>query len=154
MALNQAALDKATQLIKAFEGFRAHAYLDGGGVPTIGWGFTGPNVHLGQIISEADAEQQLQDKIQFFARAVSNMLVHNVTTTNQFAALIDFGYNLGIAALSGSTLLRFHNTNKQLLAAEQFLRWNHDNGIVVAGLTRRREAEKAIYLVPSDNMDT
>lgn len=42
--------------IQANESFRPKAYLDTGSVPTIGWGHTGPEVHLGLVWTQDQAD--------------------------------------------------------------------------------------------------
>ncbi|EBY2991617.1 lysozyme, partial [Salmonella enterica subsp. enterica serovar Typhimurium] len=48
--------------------------------------------------------------------------------------------------LSSSTLLRKLNSGDYAGAADEFLRWNKAGGKVLNGLTRRREAERALFL--------
>lgn len=67
-------------------------------------------------------------------------------TQNQFDALVSFAFNCGIGALQSSTLLKTLNQKNYKGAADQFLRWNKAAGKVLPGLTRRREAERAIFL--------
>lgn len=64
----------------------------------------------------------------------------------QFDALVSFTYNLGARSLSTSTLLRKLNAGDYAGAADEFLRWNKAGGKVLTGLTRRREAERALFL--------
>ena len=42
------------------EGLRLEAYLDSGGVPTIGWGHTGPEVHEGLVWTREQAVEALK----------------------------------------------------------------------------------------------
>ena len=65
---------------------------------------------------------------------------------NQWDALMSFVYNLGSANLGPSTLLKLLNAGDYAGAAEQFLRWNKAGGQVLAGLTKRRAAERAMFL--------
>jgi hypothetical protein len=67
---------------------------------------------------------------------------------NQFDALVCFAYNVGLGALHGSTLLKKVNTGDFDGAADEFLKWNHAGGVVVPGLTRRRQAERSLFLQP------
>jgi len=64
----------------------------------------------------------------------------------QFDALVSFAFNCGEKALAGSTLLRLHLAGDHAGAAKQFARWNQGGGKVLAGLTKRRAAEAALYL--------
>lgn len=135
-------------LIQSFEGCELEAYLDVAHIPTIGWGHTGPEVKLGQTITQAEADRLFDVDTDRFEAAVDR-LTHGKATDNQFAALVSFAYNLGEGALGGSTLLRMHNSGDHAGAAGQFIRWNKAkvNGklVVVKGLTRRREAEAELY---------
>lgn len=137
--------EAATNMVKSFEGFRPNAYQDSKGVWTVGWGFIGDWVKPDTTITQDQAADMLADKLQYYGQAVQKLVDMDKTTDNQFAALIDFAYNLGVNALANSTLLKLHNLGCTMIAADQFLRWDHCNGQVLAGLTRRREAEKALY---------
>jgi lysozyme len=63
-------------------------------------------------------------------------------TQGVFDSLVDFCYNCGIGAFSGSTMLKLLNTGQNDEAANEFAKWSHASGVVVAGLLRRRLAEK------------
>jgi GH24 family phage-related lysozyme (muramidase) len=59
---------------------------------------------------------------------------------------VSFAFNVGAHALEESTLLILLNEGKAAEAGEQFERWNHADGKVVAGLTKRREAERELFI--------
>lgn len=65
---------------------------------------------------------------------------------NQFDALVSFAFNCGVGALQSSTLLKMLNQKNYNGAADQFLRWDKAGGKVLSGLTRRRQAERALFL--------
>jgi lysozyme len=66
---------------------------------------------------------------------------------NQFDALCSFAYNLGLGALHGSILLKKLNEGKDSAeVAAEFLKWDHVDGVQVAGLTKRRRAEQDLFL--------
>ncbi|MGK7893024.1 MAG: lysozyme [Xenococcus sp. (in: cyanobacteria)] len=145
--MNQAGL----HLIEEFEGLarkladgRITAYLDSVHVPTIGYGHT-KNVHLGLTITQQQAEEFLNQDLRVAEVGVQH-LVKVSLNDNQFAALVSFAFNLGTGALAHSTLLRDLNAGNYSAAADQFLRWNRAGGCVLAGLTRRREAERKLFL--------
>jgi lysozyme len=141
--LSQTGLD----LIKEFEGLRLKAYSDIGGVPTIGYGTTGPDIKLGMEVTKAEAEDLLRADVAAFERGVSN-LVKVAINQNEFDALVSFSYNVGLNALQTSTLLRLLNANAdRAVVASEFLRWNKVGTQVVEGLTRRRKAEQALFLL-------
>ena len=52
-------INEALELLKQFEGFREHTYLDGNGIPTIGYGFTDPELVKKGRISRAEADRRL-----------------------------------------------------------------------------------------------
>jgi lysozyme len=134
---------RGLDLIKQFEGCKLTAYVCPAGVLTIGYGSTGPHVKRGMTITEAGAENLLRDDLARFEAAVNR---HAPTTTqSQFDALTSFAFNCGIGALQSSTLLRKHNAGDYAGAQAQFARWNKGGGRVLAGLSRRRKAEAALY---------
>ena len=142
--------DKGLQLIKQFEGFRARPYLCPAGVPTIGYGATyypdGKKVTMrDKPVSEADATAMLRSMLVQYENGVERY-VQVPITQGQFDALVSFAYNLGLAALKGSTLLRLVNERNFVGAAAQFSRWNKASGKVLPGLTRRREAERKLFV--------
>lgn len=141
--------DKGISLIKQFEGLRLTAYQDSVGVWTIGYGWTQPvdgkPIRPGMTIKEETAERLLRTGLVGYESDVSK-LVKVKLTQGQFDALVSFAYNLGARALSTSTLLQKLNAGDYAGAADEFPRWNKAGGKVLAGLTRRREAERALFL--------
>lgn len=141
--------EKGIALIKQFEGCRLTSYQDSVGVWTIGYGWTRPvdgvPVRSGMAIKQEVAERLLKTGLVSYENDVSK-LVKVKLTQGQFDALVSFAYNLGARALSTSTLLKKLNAGDYRGAADEFLRWNKAGGKVLAGLTRRREAERALFL--------
>jgi lysozyme len=133
------------QLTERFEGCRLVAYQDQGGVWTVGYGHTGPDVYPGMVITQEQAQALLEQDIQ---RAVDtvNRLVSVPITQGEFDALVDFVFNLGAGAFMASTLLRDVEAQDWAAAAAQFSRWDHCGGQVVAGLLTRRLAERQEFL--------
>ncbi|WP_435952723.1 lysozyme [Dryocola sp. BD626] len=136
-------------LIKQFEGCRLTAYQDSVGVWTIGYGWTQPvdgrPVSKGMAITQQKANELLSEGVVQYENGVTS-LVSVPVNQNQFDALVDFAYNLGVNALKGSTLLRKLNASDYAGAANEFPKWNKAGGKELAGLTRRREAEKSLFL--------
>ncbi|ELE9731665.1 TPA: lysozyme [Enterobacter kobei] len=141
--------DKGIALIKQFEGCKLTAYQDSVGVWTIGYGWTqhvdGKPIRAGMTIKQETAERLLKTGLVSYESDVSR-LVKVGLTQGQFDALVSFTYNLGARSLSTSTLLRKLNVGDYAGAADEFLRWNKAGGKVLNGLTRRREAERALFL--------
>ncbi|MBW4233173.1 lysozyme [Enterobacter roggenkampii] len=141
--------DKGIALIKQFEGCRLTAYQDSVGVWTIGYGWTKPvdgkPIRAGMTIKQETAERLLKTGLVSYENEVSRLVKVDLTQ-GQFDALVSFTYNLGARSLSTSTLLRKLNAGDYAGAADEFLRWNKAGGKVLNGLTRRREAERALFL--------
>jgi len=139
-------------LTEQFEGCRLTAYQDVVGVWTIGYGHTGPDVSPGLTITQDKAAQLLQQDVASAAACV-NQAVSVALNQDEFDALVDFVFNVGRGAFQGSTMLRDLNSGDFADAAEQFDKWDHAGGKVVAGLLRRREAEQALF-EEGDNTET
>ncbi|MCK6950537.1 lysozyme [Enterobacter roggenkampii] len=141
--------DKGIALIKQFEGCKLTAYQDSVGIWTIGYGWTQPvdgkPIRAGMTIKQETAERLLKTGLVSYESDVSRLVKVGVTQ-GQFDALVSFTYNLGALSLSTSTLLRKLNAGDYAGAADEFLRWNKAGGKVLNGLTRRREAERALFL--------
>jgi lysozyme len=132
-------------LIKQFEGCKLKAYQDSVGIWTIGYGHTGADVKAGLVISQEKADALLQQDTERFVSG-TNKLLGKVIPQAQFDALVSFAYNVGLMALGKSTLLRKLRAGDILGAANEFPRWNKAGGRVLAGLTRRRAAERQLFL--------
>lgn len=139
---------KGLDLIKSFEGFAPRAYLCPAGVLTIGYGSTGSHVKRGMQITEVQALALLDQDLDRFENAVRQLAPK--ATQNQFDALVSFAFNCGVTNLKNSSLLAAHNKGDFSLAARNFAKWNKARvaGVLkpLAGLTRRRSAEAALYL--------
>ncbi|MEM5294257.1 lysozyme [Burkholderia sp. JPY481] len=135
-------------LTEQFEGFRDTAYQDEGGIWTIGYGHT-VAVHPGMVCTQEQAIDWLMDDVSAAENAV-NLLVKVGLTQDEFDALVDFTFNCGIGNFQRSTLLAKLNTNDIQGAIDEFEKWDQCDGKVVAGLLRRRNAERALFTLGAD----
>jgi lysozyme len=137
------------KLMHDFEGCRLQAYADPGsadGHPwTIGWGSTGPGIAKGVVWTQAQADDRFVSDLAKFAAKVRDVLGGAKTTQHQFDAMVSLAYNIGVGAFSKSTVLRKHRAGDYAGAQAAFAMWNKNDGAVMAGLTRRRAAEAALY---------
>jgi lysozyme len=88
----------ATAFVSRHEGLRLESYLDPAGVWTVGYGHTGPGVHAGLRITQAQADDYLRRDLALAAAklaAVVNAETVENLTDNQYAALLSFVFNLG-----------------------------------------------------------
>lgn len=131
------------RLTERFEGCKLTPYHDVGGVWTDGYGNT-IGVVPGFCISQETAEAELRRNTQTAVDAV-NRLVTVLITQNEFDALVDFVFNCGAGNFAKSTLLRDLNASNFAAAANEFQKWDMAAGQHVAGLRRRRLAEKSEF---------
>lgn len=142
---------KAYDIIRHFEASnscRLKAYLDTGGVPTIGWGTTaypnGKKVKIGDVCTKEQADEWLVHDVASSVKSINKLLKVKVSQS-MFDALVSFVYNLGAGKFTSSTLLKLINAAKFEEAASQFARWKFDNGQVQPGLVKRRAAEEKLF---------
>jgi len=141
----------AKNLIAGNEGLSLTAYQDSGGAWTIGYGHlirAGERYYpYGPVreITLQEANQLFDADTAVATRAVDTLVVVPLSD-NQREALISFVFNVGVGAFQSSTLLRVLNQGNFAQAAAEFLRWNKDDGVVVDGLTARRERERELFL--------
>lgn len=151
--------DAAVSLIEKLEGLELHAYRDSGGVLTIGYGHTGPEVWAGMVISQDKAKELLLQDLETSENEVIKVIgrgnsQQNLLTQNQYSALVIFIYNIGEGAFENSTLAAYLNKIPITSAVasnyviQQMKRWNKVKGVVVEGLINRREAEVELWNTP------
>lgn len=133
--------EKGLALIKQFEGCRLTAYKCPAGVWTIGWGHTG-GVKQGRTITQAEADKLLREDLKQFEAKVAKYSSYN-WNQNEFDALVSFAYNVG--SIDGLTA---KGTRKRSTIADKMLAYNKGGSKVLAGLTRRRKAERELFLTP------
>lgn len=140
----------AAGLVKQLESCRLKGYADTGGVPTIGYGHTGPNIMVGEQISQASANTFLDSDLRVAERRLRSVLSKDAMGAlkdHQLAALLSFVFNLG--ANSGWTIWKVINAGNLDAVPEQLRRFNKGrvNGklVTIKGLANRREAEIAFW---------
>ena len=143
---------QGTELIKYFEGCKLATYICQGGKQTIGYGHTGPDVHVGMTITQAQAADLFTKDIAHFEAGVNSLLKRSATQ-GQFDAMVAFAFNVGLdidadtkaEGLGDSSLLRYFNEGNLSAAAMEFPKWDHAKGVENKGLLRRRTAEQAMF---------
>lgn len=137
--------ERGVELVAKYEGCRLQAYKCPAGVWTIGYGHTA-GVQPGDTLpSQERAKALLKEDLAKYAASVNNSVKKGLITfplnQNQFDALTSFCYNCGAGNLqklvSGRTAAE---------VADKMLAYNKGGGKVLAGLTRRREEERALFL--------
>ena len=144
----QQAVATALGLIKRFEDLRLNAYLCPAQVWTIGWGHTA-GVQPGDSITAGRAEELLEADVAGLAADLPKV-IHVPLSEGQWGALVSLCFNLRGGALGlprlAPLLVAKINARDFAGAADEFLDINRANGQVLAGLTRRRQAERELFL--------
>lgn len=139
---------RGRDLVESVEGLRLKAYLDGNGIPTIGYGSTG-NVKMGDTITAEQADARLAADLHT-AEATVNSAVRIPLNQNQFDALVSFCYNIGQGNFRASTLLKTLNSGDLDGAMNGLMMWVKVAGKFSQGLMNRRTKEKELFMEASN----
>lgn len=132
--------DPWVKLVTLYEGFARAPYRCPGGVWTIGYGHTGPDVTAAtKPITSVEALVFLKQDMQE-AEEQALELSPNLARASDArrSAIADFCYNCGPVAYRNSTLRKRVEAENWPGAAEQNGRWVFSKGKKLAGLVRRR----------------
>jgi lysozyme len=147
---------EGSALVRSFEGClhpidaaktKFRPYVCPAGVLTIGFGHTNDNgrqFKAGDVWTKGECDAEFRADMARFETAVRRRVKVELTQ-HQFDALVSFTYNCGEGNLRKSSLLRKVNAEDFEGAALAFAPWNRGGGRVLAGLTRRRAAEAALF---------
>lgn len=137
MTVNKATLD----LIRTFEGERLRVYLDPVSKPTVGAGHLvkpKDNLRVGQVITKAQSEAFLLNDLKQAEKDVDSLKL--TLNDNQYGALVSFTFNLGRSNLKKLVSKGMNHV------ADRMLLFDHASGERLKGLTRRRQAERVLFL--------
>jgi len=150
------------QLIKSFEGCHSSPYRCPAALWTIGYGHVlypdqarlktperasyplKPEHNRVWDADEIDA--LLAADLRKFEAGVLRLCPPCVDSQPQFDAIVSLAFNIGLGNLQASTLRMKYSRGEIESAADEFLKWNKAGGKILAGLTRRRSAERALFL--------
>lgn len=136
--------EDGVNLIKSFEGFRSHAYK---AVPseryyTIGYGHYGGDVQPWDTITEKEAENLLTiDLLKYENKVNQYGNIYN-WTQSQFDACVSFAYNCGVGNFD-KLVAKGTRTIEEIKQA--WTRYNKSGGVVLTGLTKRRNKELELF---------
>ncbi|RQS63830.1 lysozyme [Burkholderia sp. Bp8984] len=145
-------LEFAVGLAKQFEGCSLTAYPDPATHAdpwTIGYGATGYGITRDTVWTQDQADADLQQRMKAIGIRIDQIITAPISD-EQKGALCDFAYNIGIGALQHSTLLAKLNSGDMQRAADEFPKWDMAAGRVIAGLQKRRDAERALFILGSN----
>jgi lysozyme len=129
--------DQGLSILIDREAKRNQAYLDSVGVPTIGVGHTGPEVHMGLVWTDQQVMDALRNDLDRFEKAIGGCIADGVLNQNQFDALVSFSFNVGVGNFQKSTLVKKINLGDFDGAAAQFDVWH-----IPPEITSRRNGER------------
>jgi len=154
--------DEGIDLIKAFEGCHNQPYLCPAKLWTVGYGHV---LYPEQARLKADERASyplkpehsrvwdadeidalLAEDLHRFEAGILRLCPAAADNDRHFAAIVSFAFNVGLGNLQASTLRMKYNRGDFEGAADEFLKWRKSNGVVLAGLERRRKAERYLFL--------
>jgi lysozyme len=135
--------------VAMWEGTEYTPYRDVVGVLTVCNGYTGPDIVPGKTYGKAECDLLLKKELTEHGLGVLKC-TQVPLNQNQYDAFASFAYNVGVGAYCKSTLVKKLNAGDYTGACNELLRWNKAGGKVYRGLTRRREAERALCLKPME----
>ena len=140
--------DQGAELIANYEGFVPSAYWDHDHY-SIGYGTRARSPNEGPI-TRAQGLERMRDAInETYGKAVDDLnRKHDLgLNQNQFDALTSFVYNLGPGVIDAGTIVGQALRQKDWeRAADAMLPYDKASGVTLAGLTRRRQQERALFL--------
>jgi lysozyme len=136
----------AVVMAAAFEGYAPHPYVDrvGTGHP-ITWCYgetkaDGPVPAMNATFTEAECKGDLANKLNTVYGPAIEKCIPGMPPHRK-AAIVDAAYNLGSGAICKGPIARRLNADDVAGGCAALKGYNHASGRVVAGLTRRRQAE-------------
>jgi lysozyme len=129
--------------IERNEGYAAQVYEDNG-KPCVGYGHDLlPGESFPDGVTQAEAEALLLHDLELIQVALATLIPPSCTQ-NQWDALCDFSYNLGVGSLK--TML----AHGWIFVPDQIPKWDHENvngqWVVNPGLSARRAEEVAMFV--------
>lgn len=125
------------------EGRVLNTYRDLGGVLTYCDGAT-ESAAWGRTYTPAECDAQLDRDLERHAAGIARCVPMARLSEGQKVAFVDAAYNIGVAAFCGSSMARRAKAGDMAGACDALLMWNRVGGREIAGLTRRRQAEREL----------
>lgn len=135
--------DAGLALIKKYEGCVLKVYLDPVGIKTAGVGHTGADVNamaVGTAITQAQADAWLRSDVKKAEKNVTSFDGTYHWNQSQYDALVSFAFNVG-----SINQLTANGTRTIAQISSKITAYNKAGGKALAGLTRRRKEEQALF---------
>lgn len=152
--------DKGIDFLKGWESEKKEngkhvLYDDDAGYCTIGWGhlvsgkkscasITNMPQNFKDGLTDAEAKALFKADLKVYEDLIKNNVKVNLYQY-EFDALVSFSFNVGGPNFKSSTMLTKLNASKYDEVPAEFPRWNKSGGVVMSGLTKRRNREADIF---------
>lgn len=148
--MEQVTNDDAVNLIKKFEGFSSSPYKCPSSLWTISYGsifgLDGNRVDGNhRDVTQEEGDILLRRDLKRTEVAVARLLRQPITL-NQFSATVSLVFNIGSGNFQKSQIRMRLNRRDYLGAADIWWQWRRGGGRILAGLVKRREEEKQLFL--------
>ena len=140
--IGAAAAALAISTVTFYESTVQRTYRDPIGIVTACTGHTGPELQMGQTFTREQCDDMLAKDLLEHAAALD--CIKTPMADGQKAAFLSFAFNVGNGAFCGSTLARKANAGDMRGACAELSRWTLAGGRELAGLVKRRAAERAL----------
>ena len=140
--IGAAAAALAISTVTFYESTVQRTYRDPIGIITACTGHTGPELKMGQTFTREQCDDMLAKDLLEHAAALD--CIKAPLADGQKAAFLSFAFNVGNGAFCGSTLARKANAGDMRGACAELSRWTLAGGRELAGLVKRRAAERAL----------
>ena len=134
-------------LLVGFEGMRTSTYRDVLGIPTVCAGET-KGIRMGMTFTKPQCEAMLLTRLtEDFAPAMERCVTRPMGD-DVYAAFLSLSYNIGSAGFCRSSVARLYNAGERRGACDALLHYDKGGSPlhVIAGLAKRRQAERALCL--------
>lgn len=102
-------LDDTIQFLKRHEGFRDSTYLDGNGIPTIGYGFTDSSLVKKGTITQAEADRQLLKEVLKRESNLQKLKYWDKLSESSKTALRSYYYNYPAGFKDTTKFIKYWN---------------------------------------------
>lgn len=121
-------------------------YLDTGGVPTNCYGHTGPEVKLGQKLTEEQCVATFAADLLKHDKQLRSVAKGKFISDWEYAAMLDFTFNKGVGNLASSTMLVYFNRGDHDKVCDELLKWVYGKNkqgekVKIKGLVNRASNE-------------
>lgn len=142
------ASERIKNKIKSYESCQLLPYKDAVGYYTVGYGHKCTDMTYPHRITQERAEELFEKDIRATESGLNSLNLPRLTQ-NQYDALVSFTFNLGIARLRRSTLLkRIYARSPAKYIQDEFRKWVYAGKTVLQGLVKRREYEAQLWVQP------